>query len=612
MNTSDWALVGPVGLNGGRLDYFAKDPNNAQQMLAGSLVAGVFRTGDGGTTWQPSHSGMTLADGHVDTSSRGVAFDPNQPSVAFATTSGGGIFRSADGGQTWTNVYKANLGGGQFVFLGTSIYRATSNGVVVSSDGGKTWTVSLAGSAGNLTSAGGLTLATQGTKLFSLGAGGWTQIATLTTAANQLAIDPNNTQIIYGLFGCGRYGSCIDASLDGGKTFAQVSDPFSLGAQTIAFSKHFQHQLYAAQDGGGGWIAADGNTAPTWHTVSMGSDNRMIHVEVNAAGTDDRCYNATDQGVHVIDPCSVKGSPAPGITGTISVHWITGFAVNSDQQSVIAMVQDYSAYSSIDAGKTWHGLPIGEDGTAATSPTDPTRCYGYNGALYVSTDSCKTVTKNASTAGYGSPTFQSQVIAFDAKTPTMMYVVDSKSGGNGIVVSSDGGTTFTKTGWPFTAPYLIVADPSDGLHLLVGDGNTVSVSLDGGKTWAASTGLAAAGGYILAIDPANPLTVLAAVGASGGTDVYSSGNGGSSFTKLTHISASGLHNMAFNQPASGTPYVALASNNSGVWLSKDVGATWQRLEGIYVPKVTGAQWVKGTLYLSTYGQSILKTVAPLQ
>lgn len=612
MNAADWVLVGPVGLNGGRLDYFAKDPNNPMQMLAGSRVGGVFRTTDGGTTWQPSHTGMTLADGHVDVSTSAVAFAPNQPSVAFATTSGGGIFRSADGGSTWTNVYRANTGGGEFVFLGSVIYRATSNGVVSSGDGGNTWAVSLSGSAGNLTSAGGLTLVTQGSKLFSLGSGGWTQIAALASTPGQLAIDPNNTQIIYGLFSCGRYADCIDASLDGGKTFAQVSDPFSLGVQTIAFSKVFPHQLYAAGDGQGGWIVADGNTAPTWHTVSMGSDNRSIHVEANAAGTDDRCYNGTDQGVHVIDPCSVKGSSSPGITGTISAHWITGFAVTSDEQNVIAMVQDYSAYSSSDAGTTWHGLPIGEDGTAATSPSDPTHCYGYNGALYVSTDGCKTVTKSSSTAGYGSPTYQSGVIAFDPKTPTTMYLVDGNSGGNGIAVSTDGGSTFAKAGWPFTAPYLIEVDPGNGLHLLVGDGTTVSVSLDGGKTWAASTGLAAAGGYTLAIDPANPQTVVAAVSASGGTDVYSSSDGGSSFTKLTHIIASSPDNMTFNQPAGGAPYLALASFSSGVWLSKDLGATWQRLEGIYVSKVTGVQWRNGTLYISTYGQSILKTAAPLQ
>ena len=155
------------------------------------------------------------------------------------------------------------------------------------------------------------------------------------------------------------------------------------------------------------------------------------------------------------------------------------------------------------------------------------------------------------------------MVAFDPATPTTLHTVQGQSGGKAaIFISTDGGTTFTATNWAFTNPYLMLIDPRNRLHMLVGDGTTVSVSFDGGLTWAAATGLAAASFYSVAMHPSDNKTVAATVGVSGGQAVYRSTDGGMSFSKITSVTANGYATLAFN--TAGSPsYLALTTSGSG-------------------------------------------------
>src|SRR4051812_6883692 len=78
---------------------------------------GVFRTADGGKTWQK------VLYKNADTGAVDIAFDPNNPNIVFATlwqvrrqpwtlNSGGpgsGLYRSGDGGITWKEVQSDDL-----------------------------------------------------------------------------------------------------------------------------------------------------------------------------------------------------------------------------------------------------------------------------------------------------------------------------------------------------------------------------------------------------------------------------------------------------------------------------------------------------------------------
>ncbi|HEV7213835.1 MAG TPA: sialidase family protein [Chloroflexota bacterium] len=64
-------------------------------VLAGSYGAGVYRSANGGRTWEPANTGLTAS------TVRCLAADPLQPGALLAGTEPARLFRSLDGGGSW-------------------------------------------------------------------------------------------------------------------------------------------------------------------------------------------------------------------------------------------------------------------------------------------------------------------------------------------------------------------------------------------------------------------------------------------------------------------------------------------------------------------------------
>lgn len=148
-----WTPLGP-GNVGGRTRALLINPRSPEVMYAAAVSGGVWKTTDGGKSWQP------LADLLPTLAVCALAFDPVNPEIIYAgtgegyfnadATRGAGIFRSFDGGNTWRRL--DGTGNQNFYYVNdivvspnnsSRIYAATRNGVMRSVDGGVNWTAVL-------------------------------------------------------------------------------------------------------------------------------------------------------------------------------------------------------------------------------------------------------------------------------------------------------------------------------------------------------------------------------------------------------------------------------------------------------------------------------------
>jgi photosystem II stability/assembly factor-like uncharacterized protein len=184
-------------------------------------------------------------------------------------------------------------------------------------------------------------------------------------------------------------------------------------------------------------------------------------------------------------------------------------------------------------------------------------------------------------------------VAAVAVDPTNTNTVYAGAAQGGIWKTTDGGTTWT----PLTDTQVSLAtgsmtlDPENHLTIYVGTGEEnnsgdsyygagILKSTDGGSTWTnipgpfagGSGGGARIGG--IAVSPTNSQIVLAAIGccAPNNSGVYSSGDGGNTWTQVLNVNGSQAYNVIFDTVNSSNVYASI--DNNGVYKSTNAGTTW--------------------------------------
>ena len=99
--------IGPA-MTSGRIMTIAVDPSNQAVVYIGAASGGVWKTVNGGASWQP------VFDSQGSFSIGWVALDQRHPNVVWVGTGernsqrsvayGDGVYKSEDGGRSWTNV----------------------------------------------------------------------------------------------------------------------------------------------------------------------------------------------------------------------------------------------------------------------------------------------------------------------------------------------------------------------------------------------------------------------------------------------------------------------------------------------------------------------------
>ena len=155
LNGLRFRLVGPS--RGGRVTAVTGVPSQPRTFYMGVASGGVFRTTDGGASWTP------ITDGKVPAPSTGaIAVADSNPDIIYIGTgsdgvrsnvsTGRGVYKTTDGGKTWqfAGLYNAGQIGAVrihptnpdvvWVAAGGDIFKANvDRGVFKTTDGGKTW-----------------------------------------------------------------------------------------------------------------------------------------------------------------------------------------------------------------------------------------------------------------------------------------------------------------------------------------------------------------------------------------------------------------------------------------------------------------------------------------
>jgi photosystem II stability/assembly factor-like uncharacterized protein len=338
------------------------DPSNPNTIYAGFLSsrdfpfggAGLFKSRDGGATWQPISDGLS---GDVMT----VAIDRSSSSTIYAG-SNRGVFKSTNGALNWSAVTR----GMDAVSVRTlavahanTMYAGTDLGVFKSTDGGTSW------------SASGLNPSAFGLPSYE--------------GVSGLVLDPNNSDTIYACISGAGHG--VFKSIDGGASwvfkrsaasfledggfFAMAIDPINSNIiYASGFANYYDNTYYFVEksnDGGENWteilnnqtgpLLVDSDNPNTiylglWHSVGKSIDGGAT-------------WNYFTNGL----PASSINQLAldPGNSNTI-------YAATGHQG--YEQDHDTGVFKSTDGGESWNGVgPSAIVLALAIDPSQPKTIY---------------------------------------------------------------------------------------------------------------------------------------------------------------------------------------------------------------------------------------------
>ena len=147
-----WSRLGRLQGDAGPQPYvaaIATHPTDPDILYVGSIMtdgpgALLYRSDDGGATWQPAAAGLPT-DLPLNTGVEALALHPDEPQVVYVALHRRGVWRSGDGGVTWQSVSGGSLAAGEDVSAllampgSPGIVYALSNEGLNVLDGSKPW-----------------------------------------------------------------------------------------------------------------------------------------------------------------------------------------------------------------------------------------------------------------------------------------------------------------------------------------------------------------------------------------------------------------------------------------------------------------------------------------
>jgi photosystem II stability/assembly factor-like uncharacterized protein len=378
-NAMQWRMIGPH--RGGRTVGAVGVPQQPNVFYIGVNNGGVWKTTDYGRTWIP------IFDDQPTGSIGDVVVAPSNPEVIYVASGeglqrpdlsvGDGMYKSTNGGKTWSYLglkegqqiggLAIDPGNENRVFaavLGHPYGPNTERGVYRTIDGGKNWERVL--------------------------------YKDENTGAIQVAIDPQNPNIIYADMWAGRQGpwengawdgpeSGLFKSIDGGNTWKKLGGGLptpadGLGRIGFCIAPSDPNRLYATVDAGkAGGIYRSDDAGESWKRIqtderywSRGSDFAEIKADPKNR---DIVYSA-----NVVTWKSMDGGLSwkafRGAPGGDDYHRIWINPLNTD---IILIASDQGAIITVNGGQSfssWYNQPTAQFYHVSTDNAFPYNVYG--------------------------------------------------------------------------------------------------------------------------------------------------------------------------------------------------------------------------------------------
>ncbi len=349
----EWRQVGPF--RGGRVTGVTGIADQPLVYYMGATGGGVWKTTDGGLTWEP------VSDKYFTAASIGaIAVAPSDPNVVYAGTGespirgnvspGDGMYRSTDAGKTWKKIGLADAGqiahievhppSPDLVYvavLGHAFGPNPTRGVFRSKDGGTTWQKIL--------------------------------FRNDSTGAVALALDPVNPRILYAGFWqavrrpwelvSGGAGGGIFKSMDGGDTWSDITHNQGLpkgvvGKIGLAVSPVSHDRVWALVEADSGGLFRSDDAGATWTRTSDDHELRQrawyfSHVIADPGNVD---------GVYVLNVSFLKSGDGGKTFTTIRSPHGDYHALWVDPGNPRRMINgsDGGAAVTMNGGATWTTL----------------------------------------------------------------------------------------------------------------------------------------------------------------------------------------------------------------------------------------------------------------
>jgi photosystem II stability/assembly factor-like uncharacterized protein len=593
----EWRDIGPA-IMGGRIDDFAVVESDPNIVYVGAASGGVWKTTNGGTTWEPvfdKEAVSTIGD---------VTLGPSDPSLVWvgsgepnnrqSSSWGNGVYKSTDAGKTWANVglgdshhvgriviHPANPDVVYVAALGHLWGPNKERGVYKTTDGGKTWTRSL--------------------------------FINEDTGAVDMAMDPESPDTLYaaayerrrtpfGFNGGGPDGGLYKTT-DGGATWKKLTKglPYAEGGDVgrigisiyrrnpnivYAIVQHQKGGVFRSEDKGENWTKmGDTNPRPSYYSQIVIDPNNDLRIWVLGAPM----YYSEDGGKTFVTNRVTR------IHGDYHAMWI-----NPKNSNHMIVGSDGGIHWSYDGGRTWeylNSVPLGQFYELGVDMRKP---YWICGGLQ----------DNGSWCGPSATLFQQGITNDDwfrvaggdgfyvQVDPTDAAIVYAESQ-DGNVLRRDLRTNEARTIRPepkegepryrfqWNSPIVISAHEPKTIYY---GGNFLFKSTDRGDTW---TKL---GGDLTTGVDRSKLPILGKVPDA---HTLSRHDGAQEYPTITTISESPLT----------TAVLWVGTDDGNLQATRDAGQNWKNVtekvpgvpKGTYISRVVASRYDEGTAYVAFDG-----------